>query len=54
MIGHVVGFNKVDKANIRIKIMVPPCIEECFQGEKSILASKFRGATKLESGVMFV
>ena len=54
MIGHVVSFDEVNKADIQNKIMVPPCVEECFQGEKSVSATKFRGAAKLESGAMFV
>ena len=33
MIGRVVSFDEVNKADLRSKIMVPPCVEECFQGE---------------------
>ena len=54
MIGRVIVFDEVDKADVQSEIMVPPRVEECFQGEKSISATKFRGAAKLESGAMFV
>ncbi len=54
VIGHVVGFDKINEANIRGEVVIPSRIEECLQGEKSISTAQFRGATELESGAMFV
>ena len=54
MIGRVIVFDEVDEADVRSEIMVPPRVEECFQGEKSVSATKFRGADKLESDAVFV
>ena len=54
MIGHVISFDEVNKADIRNEMLVPPRVEECFQGEKSVSATKFRGADKLESDAVFV
>jgi hypothetical protein len=54
VIGRVVGFDEINEANVRGEVMVLPRIEECFQGEESVPTNKFRGATKLESGAMFV
>ncbi len=54
MIGRVIGFNEINKANIRGEIMIASRIEECFQSEESILTAKFRCASKLESDAVFV
>ena len=54
MIGRVIGFDEINEADIRGKVMIAPPIEECFQGEESIPTTEFRGATKLESGAVFV
>jgi hypothetical protein len=54
VIGRVIGFDEINEANIRGEVMIAPRIEECFQGEESILTTEFRGATKLESGAVFV
>ncbi len=54
MIGHVIGFNEINEADIRGEIVIASRIEECFQGEESIPTAEYRGASKLESGAMFV
>ena len=54
MIGCVIGFDEINEADIRGKVMIVPRIEECFQGEESIPTTEFRGATKLESGAVLV
>ena len=54
VIGRVVGFDKINEAYIQREVVILSRIEECLQGEKSILTTKFRCATKLESGAMFV
>ena len=55
VIGRVVGFDvKINKAYIQREVVILLRIEECLQGEKSISTTKFRCATKLELGAMFV
>ena len=54
MIGCVIGFNEINEADIQGEIMIASRIEECFQGEESIPTAEFRGASKLESGAVFV
>ena len=54
VIGRVVGFDEINEADIRGKVVIPSRIEECLNGEKSISTAKFRCATELESGAMFV
>ena len=53
-IGRVIGFDEINEADLRGEVMIDPRIEECFQGEESIPTTEFRGATKLESGAVFV
>ena len=54
VVGCVVGFDEVNKAYVRSKVMVPSCVEESFEGEEPVSAAKFRGAAELETSAMFV
>ena len=54
MLGCVIGFDKVDKADVRGEVVIMSCVEECFEGEESIPTTEFGGASKLELGAVFV
>jgi hypothetical protein len=54
LIGCVVGFDEINKTNIRGEIVVALRVEKSFEGEESVSTAEFRGASKLESGTMFV